>query len=198
MSNPNALHHSIGEHSEFDTLILPKRPRISLRRANFDDLAPALGLAERELPPGIAESEVISRILSHNRNNILIFERDGAIVGFWSMLMLTPLGLERLLVSEFDALNPSTDSLSRTNERPAAIYNWAVTAPRMAVEGVYHVSQFLRKPMYRNANIYSRPNTEAGIQFNLRLGSRPLPARTDGLYRYVRLANRPIVLDRAA
>lgn len=198
MSNRNDLRHSIGCTSEFDTLEVPKRPRISLRRANFDDLEQALGLAERELPPGIAGFGAVSRIVSHNRNNILVFERDGVIAGFWAMLMLTPIGLEHLLVSEFDAVNPNPLCLARPNERPAAIYNWAVAAPGLAVEGVYHVSRFLRRPTYRNSNIYSRPNTQAGVQFNLRLGSRPLASRTDGLYRYVRLANRQVVLDQAA
>lgn len=198
MSNRNDLHHSTGCASEFDTLVAPKRQRISLRRANYSDLAPALGIAERELPSGFANSGVIARILSHNRNNILLFERDTAIVGFWAMLMLTPIGLERLLVSELDTLNPGPECLARMNERPAAIYNWAVAAPGRAVEGVYHVSQFLRKPTYRNSNIYSRPNTQAGVRFNQRLGSRPLPSRTDGLYRYERLANRQLVLNRAA
>lgn len=198
MSNPNDLRGSAGNLPEFDTLRAPKRPRISMRRANLGDLTPALALAERELPPGIAGSGVVSRILSQNRNNVLIFEQGDEIAGFWAMLMLTPTGLERLLVGEFDATNPTPDCLARLNDSPAAIYNWAVAAPGLAVEGVYHVSRFLRRPTFRYSNIYSRPNTPQGVRFNKRLGSRPMPDRSDGLYRYVRLANRRMALDHAA
>lgn len=198
MRNVNITQTKNKRLSEFDTIMPLRRPKIAMRRADMHDLHTTLEFAKGELPDGIAGGSVIQTILTHNRNNILLFERDQKVVGFWAMLMVTPLGIERLLLGEFNYLQPELNCLARTGEQPAAIYNWAVVAPRLAAEGVYHVSQFLRKPLYRSANLYSRPNTPSGVQFNLRLGARPIESGTDGLYRYVRLANRQPAFAQAA
>lgn len=198
MSNTNQLANYAEKCCEFDLLTTPKRQKITIRRANHLDLSPVGAFARSTLPEGLAANESVGRVIAHNRNSIMLFERAGEVAGFWAMLMLTPQGLERLLLGELDTLEPDLSSLTRTLEPPAAIYSWAVVAPGLAAEGVFHVSRFLRRPMYRHANMYARPNTEEGVRFNLRLGSRPVPAAETGLYRYVRLANRRDALACAA
>ena len=190
MSNTNQLIQLVRNSCEFDKLTLPKRQKIAIRRANLSDLSPVSQFAQSALPDGIAGCAAIGRVIELNRNSVLLFERGRNVVGFWAMLMLTSQGLERLLLNELDTLDPEPVCIARTMERPAAIYSWAVVAPRLAAEGVFHVSQFLRKPSYRHANMYARPNTPEGVRFNLKLGSRPLSTAPEGLYRYVRLANR--------
>jgi hypothetical protein len=190
--------HAIDSRHEFDRLEVPNRPRIRLHRATVDDIGVTRQLAAQELPGAVASEEAIARTIGHNRNNVLLFYKNSDVVGVCAMLMLTPTGLEALLLGEFDGLNPNPKGLAATGDSPAAIYSWAVVAPGLASEGICHVSQFLRQPPFRAANFYSRPNTEVGIRLNLGVGFHPIQAGTPGLFRYVRLINRAPPLSLAA
>jgi len=189
--------YAFDSRHEFDRLEIPTRPRIRLHRATVDDIAATRQIATQELPGVVASEEVIARTISHNRNSILLFCKNSDVVGIWAMLMLTAIGLEALLLGEFDGLNPNPKGIAATGDSPTAIYHWAVVAPGLASEGIRHVSQFLRQPPFRAANFYSRPNTGEGIRLNLALGFRAIRAGTPGLFRYVRLINRAPAVSRA-
>lgn len=181
---------AFGRH-EFDLLQIPKHCRIDLTRASSDDLDEITKLAAQEIPGDLAGSDVVRRVTVHNPNNLLVFKRGTGVVGGWSMLMLSPVGLEDLFLGNLDTGSPNPRQLTSSTQAPAAIYVWAVVAPGLAAEGIRHVAKFLRQPLYAAANLYSRPNTELGIALNVSLGFRPVTAVGGGLYRYVRLANRP-------
>jgi len=182
--------YAIDSRHEFDRLEVPTRPRIRLHRATIEDIGATRQMAAQELPGAVASEEAIARTISQNRNSVLLFYKNADVVGICAMLMLTPTGLEALLLGEFDGLNPNPKGLAATGDSPAAIYHWAVVAPGLASEGIRHVSHFLRQPPFRSANFYSRPNTEVGIRLNLGLGFHAIQAGTPGLFRYVRLINR--------
>ena len=114
------------------------------------------------------------------------------------MLMLSAAGLEELLIGELKATQPDKQSLAPKGVAPMAIYFWAAVAPGLSAGGVMHVSQFLRQPLYRHANCFSRPNTRAGERFNIGMGFKPINCGLSGLHRYVRLANRVEDLQQAA
>lgn len=175
---------------EFDTLRPPKRCRIDLARATADELVQITDLASRQIPGELAGAEVVKKITRHNPNNLLIFKKGSLVVGGWSMLMLSSRGLEALFLGEIDLSDPDPKYLSGQTEAPEAIYVWAVVAPKLAAEGIRHVAKFLRAPIYNKANLYSRPNTDIGVQLNLRLGFKPIGEKAPGFYRYVRIANR--------
>ncbi len=175
---------------EFDLLPAPSSQRVSLHRATFDDLEEGASLATRNIPGDLAGLEVVRKVISRNPNNILLFKRDNKIVGLWSMLLLNPHGIEALLLDELRATDPAREYLSTAAEAPAAMYLWAIVAPGFASEGVRHVAQFLRQPLYAVANIFSRPTTDAGLRFHKGIGFRPIGSSHPGFYRYVRLANR--------
>ena len=189
------MHYS---RHEFDLLEPPKTPRIELRRANHEDLATARDFAQGELPGNIAAGEVLAKAIDHNPDNLLAFWRNDEIVGIWAMLMLGPMGVEQLLLGEFETINPEFSYLTPAGETPAAIYKWAVVAPGMAAEGIRHVSRFMRQPRYVRANFFSRPNTDVGKKLNYSLGLSPIDSGTPGLFRYIRLANRASQLSEAA
>ncbi len=194
MSGP----YSIDSRHEFDRLEVPARPRIALHRATLDDIGTSRQMAAQELPGAVASEEVIALAISRNRNNILLFRKNDEVVGIWAMLMLSPIGLEALLLGEFQGLRPNPAALAAAADVPAAIYHWAVVAPGLASEGIRHVSEFLRQPPYRTVNFFSRPNTEVGVRLNRGLGFHPVEAGTPGLYRYVRLVNRASPMADAA
>ena len=175
---------------EFDLLDIPARPLVALRRATFDDIDLTAEMVKLQLPGVTAPDHVIARVISYNRDNVLMVTRGGRIVGLCAMLMLAPPGLEALLLGEFDPLNPNPTALAATGERPAAIYHWAVIAPRGALEGIRHVSEFLRVPPFCTSNYFARPVTASGTRLVVALGFRPIVAGTPGLFRYVRIANR--------
>ena len=193
-----ALSDAENVRRDFDLLQPRKSSRIKVQPATLSDLAAVCKLVAQQLPGDVAPYSVVKDVISYNRNNLLLFSRGGSVVGAYAMLMLTPIGLERLLIGEFAPLDPDPICLASRMMTPAAIYNWAVVAPGLAIEGIHHVSLFLRQPMYRHANLFSRPNTPEGIRLNVGLGSAPLKVAAPGLYRYVRLANRADRLGQAA
>ncbi|MGI9384571.1 MAG: hypothetical protein ACR2PO_15580 [Methyloligellaceae bacterium] len=198
MGNVVTLSDTDSVRRDFDLLQPRKASRIKVQPATLDDLPTVCELVAQQLPGNVAAYSVVKEVISYNRNNLLLFWRGGHVVGAYAMLMLTPIGLERLLIGEFRPLDPDPICLASRMMTPAAIYNWAVVAPGLAIEGILHVSLFLRQPMYRHANLFSRPNTPEGVRLNVSLGSLPLEGAAPGLYRYVRLANRADPLGQAA
>ena len=183
---------------EFDLLLPLKRSRVVVKRATVDDVMVCLDFVNVNIPNSTEDVSLIRNIISHNADNIFIFWKNDSIVGVYAMLMLTPLGLERLLLAEFNGVDPDLKCLAKTGETPAGIYNWGVAAPGLAADGIRHVSQFLQQPRYQNINLFSRPNTETGVRINLNLGFKPIGNVSDSLYRYVRLVNREPKLQQAA
>ena len=182
---------------EFDLLKPPSRQRIDLKRCTSGSINQLNDLANKELPGRIACVNTIRNVLSYNRNNILLFNNNDKVVGFWAMLMLNHIGLEKLLLGELDTLDPPLKCLSLRLDMPVAIYVWATVASGIATEGIKHVSHFLNQPIYKNTNLFARPINEAGKRMNETLGFKPLECGTDRLHRYERLANRTVV-QRAA
>ena len=193
----NSGKHQFGRH-EFDRMQPSKSSRLQLVPANNGDIETGWKLANNEIPGKIADISIINHVITYNPNSILLICRDEKIVGIWAMLMLSPIGLEQLLVGELDATKPALNSLTPTDVAPQAIYFWAAVAPGIAAGAVMQISQFLRQPLYRHANCFSRPNTPAGERFNIGMGFKPVECGTPGLMRYVRLANRGETIQQAA
>jgi hypothetical protein len=185
--------------SEFDLMTIPKHPRLTMRSAHPVDIDDIYQLISANVPGNVAPPRVIRLVMMHNRNSVMVFDRHGEIVGVYANLMLTALGLERLLTNEFSGLDPDFNCLAPRLMAPAAIYQWMIVAPGIAAEGLLHMSAFLQRPFYRHANLFGRPVTEGGMRFARSTGFKPLGAGDLGdLYRYTRLANRGATLKRAA
>ncbi len=190
MSNTLRLDSTQYSRHEFDLMESSKSSQISIVNVNKNNINTGWELANREIPGEIADISAIQRVLEYNPNSVLLICRNNEIVGIWAMLMLSTIGLEELLIGKLKAINPDLHSLTPKDTAPEAIYFWAAVAPGLSAGGVLHISQFLRKSLYCQANCYSRPNTPAGMNFNIGMGFVPVNCGTPGLYRYVRLANR--------
>jgi len=196
-TNKSYTDTEIAKH-EFDLLLPLKSSRIEVNPATADDAKKACELSRDNIPNSVENISLIKNVISRNADNIFIFRKNQMIIGVYAMLMLTPLGLERLLLGEFDSKNPDMMCLTITGETPAAIYVWSYVAPGLAADGIRHVSKFLQQPNYRNINFFARPVTKAGLRITQNLGYEPLKNATEGLYRYVRLVNREPELQHAA
>ena len=183
---------------EFDFLRVPEKPRMSIRRGTTDDFDSISQLLGQHLDGPTAERKTVERVIAKNSNSLMVMSNKDRLKGIWAMLMLTPSGLEALLSGEFNGLDPLNDHLAQTVEVPAAIYVWMLVCPGVGAEGIRHVAEFLRQPMYRRANLYSRPSTDAGLAINLRRGFRPVGDPKLGLLRYVRWANHQVAARTAA
>lgn len=184
------MHTMSTSSDEFDTLSVPVHPRVGVRRALATDFEAISALIQQHLDGPVASPATVQRVLTINPNSIMLMETKAGVQGVWGMLMLRPEGLEALLSGEFDALDPSSRHIAACAEAPAAIYVWMLICPGIAAEGICHLADFLRKPLYRHCNLYSRPTTKAGVAINLRRGFLPVGDPALGLLRYVRVANR--------
>lgn len=176
---------------EFDLLCPPSRPRIAIHRAGVKDVDKIYQLIHKYTDFDVAPPSQMRFAIATNRNNIILFCKDREFVGLYAMLMLTPAGLEALLLGEFNGSNPHVAHLATRFEPPAAIYQWLVIAPGLASEGVMHVSRLLQHDCYRGANLYARALSGSGARIARSLGFRLVErSSVSGLYRYVRLSNR--------
>lgn len=104
------------------------------------------------------------------------------------MLLLNRAGVRDLFAGRFDSTDPDLSRLARRGEGAAAVYFWAIVTPGLAIEAFRIVSRWLQSPPTRNADIFTRPTTEAGLRLSLRIGFTPIPEL--GLYCFRRQWNR--------
>lgn len=160
-----------------------RRPHPGEIRQLFDFVSDAVTRVSAPL-------DVVIEACRINSDNAFVFVRDQRLVGVYAMLMLSPRGLERLLLGEFQPDDPAADDLVETGKEPVAIYKWAVVAPGAAAKGIALVSNYIRQPLYRHANLFARATTLPAIRLMENLGFEPVASVDPDLYRYQRLANR--------
>jgi hypothetical protein len=175
--------------NDFDFLEPSRRGRVTLSHANDKDIFDALDLASTSIASDLAPLDTIRRVVARNPDNLLIFRRKDVIVGAWAMLLLRKAGIDALVSGQLDPSNPENALLSPPDETPAAIYVWAIVAPGLAVEGVWHVSAYLRQPRYASVDIYTRAATTAGAMMINSTGCRRIGENSD-LFKYERFVNR--------
>jgi predicted GNAT family N-acyltransferase len=127
--------------------------------------------------PGLAPTENVLRVLHHNPDCMFAVARKSkynpaipSAEGFIAMLPLTSLGLKLHAMDVLDCSNPDSRFIAKPGERPAGIYLWAVFAPGSLVAAMALFMQKMAAPHYEGVDIYSRPNTEAGMRFNEVMG----------------------------
>ncbi len=179
------------QHREFDLLVPNRHVRMGVRPATHTELPIIFDLARDEIPALAAAMPTVERVMEHNEENILVFDREGEVIGVYAMLLLNGEGHSQLLTGELDTVHPRVETLVEYGRAPTAIYNWAVVANSLAAEGFRHASVYLRRPRYRNANIYARGTTPAACRIMERTGYERVGSGFQDLFRYVRIANRP-------
>ena len=178
--------YSIKPKKDFDSIALTLNGSMTVLPAKSEQLPEALAFVRNNIPGKLASIEVAREILTYNRDNIYLTWRGSKLVGVYAMIMLNHIGLERLLLGEFDPHDPERVCLSMSLATPSAIYKWAVVAPGMASQSIRHVSQILQKPRYSVANLYAHPTTLDGRRIMENLGFEGIPAMATDLYRYER------------
>lgn len=132
------------------------------------NLDAAIGRARIDLP-GLAGSDVVHRVMSHNPDSLWAIARrknfDAAVAapeGFVAFLMLNKQGLRQLMQGTFDASNPALGLLCNQHQRPAGIYVWAMWARGGLVGGVPLAFEKVWTPIYKDVDLYARAVTDDG------------------------------------
>jgi predicted GNAT family N-acyltransferase len=129
---------------------------------------------------GVASSDVVRRVVSHNPDTLWAIARrdrfDAASPsgeGLMAFLMLNRAGMLRLFDGSFDASNPDLSLLTQQCEKPAGIYLWAVHARGIIAGGIPLVMEKMNTPLYGDVDVYSRAITPEGARFFKGTGFRP-------------------------
>jgi predicted GNAT family N-acyltransferase len=127
--------------------------------------------------PGLTEATEAIRLQRYNPNCVMALARKSKFdpanpvgEGFISILPLNELGLKNLALGTFNAASPDLRLITKPFERPAGIYMWAAFAPGSLAAGVALFMEKMSVPHYAGINLYSRAQTEIGVQFHQVLG----------------------------
>jgi len=127
--------------------------------------------------PGLTSASEALRMQRHNPICIMALARKSRFdpanpvgEGFIAILPLNKLGLQMLGLESFDAASPDLRLIAQPHERPAGIYMWAVFAPGSLAAGMALFMQKMSTPQYTGIDLYSRAQTEIGVQFHHVLG----------------------------
>lgn len=125
----------------------------------------------------VAALDVVRRVVSHNPDCLWAvahrsrYDAHAPVAeGFFAFLMLNAQGRERLAAGRFDAADPGLGCLAAQNQRPAAIYSWAMCAPKGLAASLALVMQKLSTPLYAQSDFYARAATREGARFMRALG----------------------------
>jgi predicted GNAT family N-acyltransferase len=90
----------------------------------------------------------------------------------------------------FNTRDPDLTMIARPGERPAGLYMWATYAPGGLAGGICLFMNEVAEAPYDGVNLYSCPNTPAGVRYNEALGLQRSPkigpVMASHLYEFVR------------
>lgn len=175
---------SFAARHEFDSL--PTTAKVEVRAADFAEI-PAISAMARSMVPGvqIGEQGLLQHHL-HDHESILVFARQGRLLGGMAFLYLGESGHEALMSGELTPAHPDFGLLARRGEQVAAIYIWGMGAIGRGIAGLGKMSAFLRQPRYVNADCFAQPSTAAGRDLMIATGFRPIASFQPDLWCYER------------
>jgi predicted GNAT family N-acyltransferase len=144
-------------------------------RACLADLLPKAS----ELMGRLASLDTFKKVVSFNPDSLWAIARRNRLdwdapkgEGFVALLMLNTRGEQALFDGSFNGHDPDLSFLAAQNEKPAAIYVWALYAPGVLAAGVPLVLEKASSPLFKDAPLYARAATDDGRQFMQSLGWR--------------------------
>lgn len=143
---------------------------------------PLIAAAGRKIGQ-LADVAIVQKVVSANPDSLWAISRKSRYdwrtqkgEGFIAFLMLNARGHRALIDGTLDCLAPDMSLLTGQNEKPDAIYIWAIYAPGVLAAGVPLVLEKVSTPLYASANLYAKAVTDAGHEFletvGFRLGAR--------------------------
>jgi predicted GNAT family N-acyltransferase len=160
--------------------------------------------ARRDLP-GLGDTEVVHRVVSHNPDSFWAIarrekfnSRERQPEGFQAYLMLNHDGLRQLVAGTFKGTDPDISLLASQHEKPAGIYIWCTHAWGALSGGMSLTLQKISTPVYRDVDVYSCASTPEGKYtlegLGFTCGASYDGVTSDSVYKYTRSAPEPAAL----
>ena len=119
--------------------------------------------------PGLGDTEVVHRVVSHNPDSFWAIARrenfqskERRPEGFQAYLMLNHEGLRQLVAGYFQRHRSRHSLLASQHEKPAGIYIWCTHAWGALSGGMSLTLQKISTPIYRDVDVYSCASTPEG------------------------------------
>jgi hypothetical protein len=143
---------------------------VYVRRASSNEIAPIHELTKREISADVAPLTVVQDVYERNRDSFWTVNRasdasktDSRMIGYIGMLHLNPAGRARLESGNFDAHEPDVGLIVPSHTRPAAIYVWAIIAPKAGRQATNLVAHALGAELYGGVPIFATAGTLRGM-----------------------------------
>jgi predicted GNAT family N-acyltransferase len=165
---------------------LPQSRRYEAGPASQSEITELIARAAPHIPGMKIIGPAIRRIHEGNSDTIFAVRGRNGLEGGIAFLYLNAHGLKALLDETFSPADPSPGHLAQANEKPAAIYGWAMYLPGMLVGAMGNVMRLLQSPRYAHADIYAKPVTPKAAAFHAHVGFSPCSGGPRGLNVYRR------------
>jgi len=173
---------------DFD--MLPRSRDVEVRPARRSELAAIAEMGNRMVPGVNVAVTDLERYYAFDPDSILIFGRQGKLLGSVAFIYLNRRGLDALLHAEVQLTQPDLALLANRFEQVSAIYVWAIAGQGRAMAGLGNVSEHLCKTRLAPADLYAQPSSEDGRNLMIAIGFEPIDSSQRELWRYQRPWNR--------
>ncbi|HEY1961195.1 MAG TPA: hypothetical protein VGG69_02160 [Rhizomicrobium sp.] len=143
---------------------------VFVRRAKEHEIVPIHELTKELISAEVAPLSVVSEAYKRNQDTFWTVNRasdttkvDARMVGYIGMLHLSQAGRDRLESGNFDAHEPDVRLLVPSHTRPAAIYVWAIIAPKVGRQATNLVAHALGAELYGGVPIFATAGTLRGM-----------------------------------
>jgi len=163
------------------TMINPKNqvfePGVTTRSGEFtfvkkpssEEFLKIYEMGSREIGPGIASFEVMRGVMNHNPlsfwgiyRSSSADRRDAKLAGFFAFLLLNDSGLEAHRHRRLNRHRPEFYHLANKDERPAAVYIWAVVAHRLSNIGSQLIAHAMGTDWFFDVPVFGTIGTRSG------------------------------------
>lgn len=146
----------------------PEGGRLWLRPARYDELGELHSLIASEISPDVGPVSIMQAVFLKNPISFWRIERrlpEGPVVpvGMYGFLPLNKRGVEALRAEALDTREPQLEYVAAAEERPAALYIWAIVA-RKVRQLVYPLIKQALGPVYSSIPVFAIPATTGGVK----------------------------------
>jgi hypothetical protein len=141
-----------------------------IRRSTQNEIAEVHELTRREISADVASLAVVEEVYKRNHDTFWTINHaadlskvPSRLVGYVSLLHLNGTGRERLESGNFDAHEPDVRLIVPSGTRPAAMYVWAIVAPKVGRLATSLVAQALGAELYGGVPIFATAGTLRGM-----------------------------------
>ena len=167
---------------------------VYVRRARPDEIVPIHELTKQEISADVAPLSVVQDVYDRNEDSFWTVNRasdlsktDSRLTGYIGMLHLNEQGLTRLEAGDFDAHEPDVRLIVPSKTRPAAIYVWAIIAPKVGRQATNLIAHALGAELYGGVPIFATAGTLRGMNLMKGYGFSGAGGSSAGLGQLFRL-----------